>query len=482
MAFETVRTIATIKEDLKAYQMARHSGLRAYEETSVLTTINEAMAKQIQVLEQKGHQAEIDLDVYQATGDKLVYLVKDRLPEGRLLGARSVGQIQFGRNLPALRDYIIPKGTMVYAPSITDVIVFETLVEATLPIGETSVLVNSMAQEAGLKGNVDAFTVTVLPKAPAGIDKITNPLPFVGGTDPESDDALRIRYLTATSLNGRATIEMLERHLVALANDDGESIVAEAQAVTVAPGEAEVIVDTAEVDPMPLSIEQCIEDNIGVGIASRGILAASIIDTVVTGGLGTSRGGKIFLRAKSNLTNSFDITVYYHDQLVRDRTAVVSTPEVFLEGEVIEMPLEEDDDLAIEVTGGINVSGGNFDVLIGHGHYPYLYNLPEKITVDVYLQVYFTETPEADLEDKIYDSVRAFLDAFKIGERFEYSDLYSSVLIDSVTGIPFIGIQEIKYLKGTGKGTICDSNGSRIILDSDERIDPGVITIEILES
>jgi len=48
--------------------------------------------------------------------------------------------------------------------------------------------------------------------------------------------------------------------------------------------------------------------------------------------------------------------------------------------------------------------------------------------------------------------------------------------------VPFIGIQEIHYLKGQGKGVICDGNGSRILLDNDERIDPGVITVEVLES
>jgi len=110
MAFEEVRTIATIKEEMKTYQMARHSGLRAYEETSVLTTMNEAMAQQVQTLEQKGQQSEIDRDIYRASGDALVYLTRDRLPEGRLPGARAIGQIQFARNLPALRDYIIPAG------------------------------------------------------------------------------------------------------------------------------------------------------------------------------------------------------------------------------------------------------------------------------------------------------------------------------------------------------------------------------------
>jgi len=272
MAFEEVRTIATIKEEMKTYQMARHSGLRAYEETSVLTTMNEAMAQQVQTLEQKGQQSEIDRDIYRASGDALVYLTRDRLPEGRLPGARAIGQIQFARNLPALRDYIIPAGTLVYAPGATEVIVFETTVEATLPTGETSILVAARAQEAGLNGNVDAFSTTVLPRPPAGIEKVTNPLPFAGGTDPESDDALRMRYLTATSLNGKATLEMLEQHLVAITDDDGEPIIAEAQAFSAAPGEVEIIVDAAEQTTMPQEIEDCIRGKHSCGSSGQGHL------------------------------------------------------------------------------------------------------------------------------------------------------------------------------------------------------------------
>lgn len=482
MAFESIRTIATIKEEMKTYQMARHSGLRAYEDTSVLSTMNEAMAKQVQILEQKGQQSEIDRDIYRASGNALVYLTRDRLPEGRLPGAKALGQIQFTRNLPALREYVIPIGTLVYAPGTTAVIVFETTVEATLPIGETSILVAARAQEAGLNGNVDAFSTTVLPKPPAGIDKVSNPLPFTGGTDPESDDALRMRYLTATSLNGKATLEMLEQHLVAITDNNGDPLIAEAQAFSAAPGEVEIIVDAAEQTIMPHEIEDCIEANIAVGVVSRGIYAGHIENHIVEGGLGTSRGGKLYLRTRGNLINSFEIYISYHDQLMRDRLTSVVTPQIFLDGEIVEVPLQEDSDLVIEITGGEDVSGGKFDLLIGHGTYPYLYNLPQKVAIDVYLQIYLSETPENNLPDKIKESIEHFLDSFRIGERFEYSDLYSAVLINHATGVPFIGIQEIHYLKGQGKGVICEGNGSRILLDNDERIDPGVITIEVLES
>lgn len=481
MAFEEIRPISTIKEEMKTYQMARHSALRAYEETSVLTTMNEAMAQQVQGLEIKGQQSEIDRDVYRATGSALEYLVKDRLPEGRLPGSRAIGQIQFSRATPALREYIIPAGTLVYAPGVIEVVVFETIIEATLPIGETSILVSARAQNAGINGNVDAFSTTVIPRPPAGIERVTNPLPFAGGTDPEDDDSLRMRYLTATSLNGKATMEQLERHLTSLTDGDGETLVAEAQVFPVAPGEVEIIVDAAEQSPMPQEIETCIENTIAVGAVARGLYAAHFDGETIEANLGTSRGGKLFLRSRSNLVNSYEITINYHNQLYNDRSTVAVTPQIFLEGEVMEVPLQSDDDLVTVVTGGINPAPGEFDNLIGHGSYPYLYNLPQKVAIDVYLQIYFTDAPEADLEIKIKESIRHFLDSFKIGERFEYSDLYSAVLIDHATGVPFVGIQEIKYLKAQGKGQNCDSNGQRILLDNDERIDPGVITIEVME-
>lgn len=481
MAFEAVRTITTIKEDMKTYQMARHSGLRAYEDTSVLTTMNEAMAQQVQTLEIKGQQSEIDRDIYRATGEKLEYLVKDRLPDGRLPGAKALGQVLFSRNTPALREYIIPAGTLVYAPGVTEVVVLETTIEATLTIGETSILVPARAQEAGLIGNVDSYSTTVIPKPPSGIERVTNPLPFAGGSDPEDDDALRLRYLIATSLNGKATKEMLEQHLLAVVDDDGEPLVAEAQIFPGGPGEMVIILDAAEQDPMPDEIRQCIEDTIAIGPVARGLYAAHFDNETIEPNLGSSRGGKLFLRSKSNFINSYEITINYHNQLFNDRTAIAITPQVFLTGEVMEVDLQDASDLVTVVTGGVNPAPGEFDLLVGHGHYPYLYNLPEKVAIDIYFQIYLTATPEADLVEKIRESIRHFLDSFKIGERFEYSDLYSAVLINHATGVPFIGIQEIKYLKAQGKGQNCDTSGQRIILENDERIDPGVITPEVME-
>jgi hypothetical protein len=481
MAFESVRTIKTIKEEMKTYQMARHSGLRAYEETSVLTTMNEAMAKEIQELEIKGQESEIDRDIYRATGEKLEYLVKDRLPAGRLPGAKAVGQIQFSRNTPALREYIIPAGTLVYAPGVIEVVVFETTVEAKISIGDQSILVPAVAQEAGLLGNVDSFSVTVIPRPPAGVERVTNPLPFAGGTDPEDDDSLRLRYLLATSLNGKATKQMLEEHLIALTDDNGDPLVREAQTFPAGPGELVIILDATEQTEMPLAIVDCIKENIAIGPVARGLYAAHFDGEIIEPNLGTSRGGKLFLRSRSNFINSYEVTIYYHDQLYRDRTTVAVTPQVFLKGDVMEVNLQDASDLVTVITGGINPAPGEFDLLVGYGEYPYLYNLPEKVAIDTYLQIYFTATPEAGLLDKIKESIRHFLDSFKIGERFEYSDLYTAVLIDHATGVPFIGIQEIKYLKAQGKGQNCDANGQRILLDNDERIDPGVITIEVME-
>ena len=51
--------------------------------------------------------------------------------------------------------------------------------------------------EAGAVGNVAANTIKIPDKAIPGITSITNPKPFTGGTDQETDDAYRERVIAA---------------------------------------------------------------------------------------------------------------------------------------------------------------------------------------------------------------------------------------------------------------------------------------------
>lgn len=90
----------------------------------------------------------------------------------------------------------IPQGTE-YSTAGSDSVPaqrYRTDVDAVVPAGGV-VLVPSTALEPGNAGNVAADTITIPGAAPIpGITGVTNPDPFTGGTDDETDEDLLIRY------------------------------------------------------------------------------------------------------------------------------------------------------------------------------------------------------------------------------------------------------------------------------------------------
>lgn len=90
----------------------------------------------------------------------------------------------------------LPAGVLCAAPG-TQGRQFSTLEQATMPAGETSVCVRARALEPGASSNVAAGAVTLPVNPPQGITGVTNPLPFDGGADAESDEHLRRRLLDA---------------------------------------------------------------------------------------------------------------------------------------------------------------------------------------------------------------------------------------------------------------------------------------------
>jgi uncharacterized phage protein gp47/JayE len=472
----TVRTITEICSDLKIYQQNRHSGLRAYEPTSVLSAINEAVAHIAQDVEIKIQNVEINMDIYRATGEHLDYLIKDRLPGGRLPGTHAYGQISFYSDVPAVRDYIIPKGTIAYAYSVNGTLSFETTEEATLEIGEQIVTVDAQCIATGIAGNINAYAISTMPSPPPGVSRATNTLPFAAGEERESDDALRKRYFYAVFVPGRATKVMVEQHVEAL-----EDVYA-AKVFSVAPGQIEMIIDAVEETPMPLDIEGAIEENIAVGVVARGCLSAKVAAGTPQLYLGTSRGGKIWIRADSTInTGTETITYTYDDHLGRSRTGHVHTSDIFIEGEWVEATLQDEADLATQITGITYSGSGSFSFLIGRGIYPYLYNLPERITVDVTIVVRFAETPEANLNQKIYNSIFYLLDNLQIGETLYYSDLERAIYVNSETQVAFTGIAELKACSAMGNSVLLDDLSEKLEVENDERLDPGLISITIVE-
>lgn len=122
------------------------------------------------------------LSIENLQGDELAAYVKQWTDIERKSAQRSEGYIEIKGN------GMVYEGTVVSTESGTQ---FSTT-EDTLVNG--SDLVPIVAVEPGEQGNVEANTITVLVTSNAYVTSITNPKATEGGTDEETDEALRSRY------------------------------------------------------------------------------------------------------------------------------------------------------------------------------------------------------------------------------------------------------------------------------------------------
>jgi uncharacterized phage protein gp47/JayE len=111
----------------------------------------------------------------------------------RLPGVAASNSVTFGANTAPTSPVPIPIGTTVQTPAG---IRFITTAAATLATGQTSVSVPVSAVLSGTTGNVNANTITQFVTAVPGIDTVTNPTAFTNGVNPESDAAVRSRFVT----------------------------------------------------------------------------------------------------------------------------------------------------------------------------------------------------------------------------------------------------------------------------------------------
>ena len=103
------------------------------------------------------------------------------------------GTLRFTADTPLDQPRTIPQGTVCLTSGLVR---FATTQEAALEAGATYVDVPAQALEAGTAGNVAADTIQIMSVAPVGVRSCTNPKPFSGGSDAESDDDLRARILS----------------------------------------------------------------------------------------------------------------------------------------------------------------------------------------------------------------------------------------------------------------------------------------------
>mgnify|MGYP001176792137 CR=1 FL=1 len=459
-----IRSILDIMAEMEKYQRSKHPRLTNYNPTSVLSTINESVADQIRKLEvdiQRGLDA---LSLYTATGADLDFLVRDRLVEGRLLGARSLGVIIFGRKnaLPYAVD--IPKGTICTAATIYGSIKFQTTKDATMNINETQVSVDAEAVIPGVNGNVASNTIVNMPTPIPGVDFVFNPYAFSGGEDIESDEALRERYIYAINMPGRATPNLIEQHLLDSPN------VQQVAVTTVAPGDVVIVTDCPMADDVIQSVSNIIRDNIAAGIISIGCMAAQIINGDRFPDMDESQGGKIFIRTRSYIQDEEYISGQFLDGNGITQDFSITIPAHTVEGVGLKVVMDKDT-IAQKITS-ISYSGSkSYDILIGLGEYPYLFVQPIEVPVSIFIKIKKEASFEQDLEWNIEQSIRAWVEGFRINEDIEYADLIKTIFRDSRNPSKnFEGIDDIMYAYITGKNSMITSFGSKIVTEPDEKI------------
>ena len=179
---------------------------------SVVRTLVEAAAKELAIVYQQLNQAYDAAYVGSATGSSLDRVVA-LLGLERYKAGRPVGTVRFGRRAGAAGTISIPPGTPV--TDAADKVRYETSEAHTMLAGESTAEVRVRGASADTPV-VAENTLTVVQRAIAGIDTVTNPSPTTTAAQDESDDELRARARAALTASSKGTLGALQNGLLQL--------------------------------------------------------------------------------------------------------------------------------------------------------------------------------------------------------------------------------------------------------------------------
>lgn len=141
-----------------------------------------------------------------ATGNNLDRVV-ELLGVTRKAATKATGTVRFSGS----DGTVIPQGTRVATDEGEE---FVTDASGTISGGSVDIAVT--ASEFGTDGNVAGNTITNLLDVILGVTSITNPSATSGGTELETDAALRDRAPTALAATGKATVAALEAAILSI--------------------------------------------------------------------------------------------------------------------------------------------------------------------------------------------------------------------------------------------------------------------------
>lgn len=184
-----MRELETIYEEMRA-AFAEKAGFEPAEGCDAAVRLY-ALAAQVQALEAESDWALRQSFPQTAEGE---YLDMHAACRGlaRAAATCAEGTLRFFASSAAETALSIPQGTVCMSASGVR---FVTIEAATIAVGALSADALARAETAGAAGNAAAGEVTLLSALPVGVVRCSNPSAFVGGSDAESDEALRARLL-----------------------------------------------------------------------------------------------------------------------------------------------------------------------------------------------------------------------------------------------------------------------------------------------
>ncbi|SFP19534.1 Uncharacterized phage protein gp47/JayE [Oscillibacter sp. PC13] len=184
-----MRTIEEIYEEL-LNAFAQRAGFTP-DDSCDLTVRLYALAAQLQAL---SIQADWVLDQSFPQTAQGIYLDRHAAMRGikRTAASKSAGMLRFYVDTAASAPLTIPDGTVCMTAAEVR---FQTTAVGNIPAGELFADVPAESLGTGNGTNVAAGAIHILTACPVAVTSCTNPEAFQGGSDEESDEALRQRIL-----------------------------------------------------------------------------------------------------------------------------------------------------------------------------------------------------------------------------------------------------------------------------------------------
>lgn len=297
-----------------------------------------------------------------ATGTQLELHAQQR-GLARRAAEKSQGTLTFSRNRAVEYDIDIPVGTVCATPGI-DGIRFVTTEAGVLVAGETSTAVPAQAETGGEKSNTSANTITVMITPPPGITLVTNDLPFIGGTDGESDDDLRDRLMESYQNISNGTNAAFYYDFVSEYDEiDSVSVVPREQGA----GTVAIYVSSGGSAPSSSLIEQIQKDisnikeiNVDVSISAPEFVTVDVNATVV------AKDGYDFSEVQTNCINS--LAKYFSDLKIGDPYLLAGAGDALFHTEGVKnYKFSESVSSDIEMTQAQKAIAGTISITEGTG-------------------------------------------------------------------------------------------------------------------